>query len=88
MSFSSARPSHKGRPESDIHEDGLALLLERAEKVEHGLPMMGFKTRDELVQVKFFLRTYFEPVLTNLDNLRLEEKDEEAETEAAQASPN
>lgn len=88
ISFSSARLP-KGRAEGEIHENALPLLLERAEKVERGLPMLGFKSRDELAQVKLFLRTYFEPVLTQYDHLRLQDKDEEVfnESETAQNSP-
>ena len=45
----------------------LNLLKQRVEAVEHGIPLLCLKTDDEMVQIKHFITTYYEPILTSLE---------------------
>lgn len=42
-------------------------LIEHAEKVEYGLPMLMFKTEDEAEQLKRFIVTYYRPFFTPME---------------------
>ena len=56
---------------SEQSKDDLMLKLNnlraRAEAVEHSIPLLCLKTNDEMVQIKHFITTYYEPVLTSLE---------------------
>ena len=45
----------------------LNLLKQRVEAVEHGIPLLCLKTDDEMVQIKHFITTYYEPILSSLE---------------------
>ena len=53
--------------------ENLENLINCTKEVEHRLPMMSFKTKDDILQIKQFVRTYYQPILNDIDLLKLEE---------------
>jgi len=51
----------------------LAKLEQRSLDVEHRIPMMAFKTEDDILQMKHFVRTYYSPILTEADFDKLDQ---------------
>ena len=39
--------------------------------MEHRLPMLTFKTEDEILQIKQFVLVYYQPILSKLDMMML-----------------
>jgi hypothetical protein len=53
--------------------ENLDNLTKCAIEVEHRFPMLSFKTDDDILQMKQFVRTYYQPILNDIDLLKLEE---------------
>ena len=64
-----------------------------AKEVEHRIPLLHFKTDDEISQIKNFLLVYYRPILSKIDiNQLTVEADKDGEndsdpTKGVEASP-
>ena len=45
----------------------LKALKTHTKRIEHKIPMLSFKTYDEMTQIKRFVSTYYEPILTRME---------------------
>ena len=45
----------------------LKALKTHTKRIEHKIPMLSFKTFDEMTQIKRFVSTYYEPILTRME---------------------
>ena len=45
----------------------LKALKTHTKRIEHKIPMLSFKTSDEMTQIKRFVSTYYEPILTRIE---------------------
>ena len=54
-----------------------------AKEVEHRIPLLHFKTDDEISQIKNFLLVYYRPILSKIDiNQLTVEADQEGENDS------
>ena len=57
----------------------LKALKAHAESIEHRIPMLSFKTSDEMIQIKRFVSIYYQPILTSIEIEMLELNDSSAQ---------
>ena len=67
----------KDMPTPDQARQKVARLRQWTKDVEQRLPILNFKTEDELNQIKHFLLIYYQPILSKLDTLMLHQKSAE-----------
>lgn len=58
----------------------LSKLRQHTRDVERALPLMCYKTEDEVLQVKHFVKTYYMPLLTDKEVSKLDEEYDYIET--------
>lgn len=56
----------------DVMIKNLSALRQQTLRVEHNLPLLKFKTKDEVAQMKLFIKTYYFPILSEIDLMKLQ----------------